>query len=236
MSVKINTAAVERMLKGLENAADIASRATYRTLNKVAGKTMTRGRREIVSLVRLSNGYVKDRMSISVATPTRLVARVDARDRPTTLATYGYRQLLRKANEKRIAAANAAARTGPGSGRGRKGSWGTRAGKGDKLRGIPPGYVSAGLSVKVKRGGARKKAPGFFLMPLRRGNKAGGNGFGVFWRVGRGRNQIEHLYGPSVDQVFRGLIPKIEQEIGPELQEAFASQLAYEMKKGLKRL
>ena len=64
----------------------------------------------------------------------------------------------------------------------------------------------------------------------------GGNGLGVFTRTGRGRNAIKHAYGPSVDQVFRGVIRDIESEIGLDLREAILKQTEYEVRKALKLL
>lgn len=67
--------------------------------------------------------------------------------------------------------------------------------KGDRRRGIGKGYKQAGVSVQVSR--TRKTTRRAFLMPLN-----SGNGVGVFVRVGRARKAVEHLYGPSPDQLF----------------------------------
>lgn len=103
--------------------------------------------------------------------------------------------------------------------------------RGDKRRSIPAGKKQAGITVSVKRGSGRKKMPGAFFMPLRAGKVAGGNGMGVFWRYGK---EIEQLYGPSVDQVFKGVIPDIEPEIQADLNKTAADQLEYEIRKALK--
>lgn len=233
MSFKISTRDLERMLGGLENSADVVSRSNYRAINKVANKTFTRSRRDVVSKVTLTQSYVRERMDMVPATAAKPTAIISARRRPTRLATYGARQLVRRANQKRITKSGGGMR----GGRGARGLWGTQAGTGDRLRGIPAGSVQAGASVKVKRSGNRKRMPGAFFLPLRRGaGKLGGNGMGVFIRTGKGKADIKHLYGPSVDQIFRGFIKDKEAEIAQELREAIAKQTEYEVRKAVKRL
>lgn len=68
--------------------------------------------------------------------------------------------------------------------------------KGDASRGIAKGRKQAGVSVQVSKG--RKMMRSAFLVPL-----LSGNGMGVFVRTGPDRKNIEHLYGPSPDQIFR---------------------------------
>lgn len=96
--------------------------------------------------------------------------------------------------------------------------------KGDPLRAIPAGFAQAGVSVMVTPG-ARKSMPGSFLIPLRNNN-----GMGVFWRY---RDEIEHLYGPSVDQVFSNVITDIKDDVQADLEKTLAAQIDYEIK-GLK--
>ena len=94
---------------------------------------------------------------------------------------------------------------------------------GDPLRGIARGRKAAGVSVNVS--GTRKKMAEAFMVPLKNGN-----GMGVFVRTGPGKNDIKHLYGPSVNQVFRTLMPEITKTTASDLQDAFLTQLAYERK------
>ena len=68
--------------------------------------------------------------------------------------------------------------------------------KGDRLRGIRKGQKQAGVSVQVSKG--RKVKRSAFMLPL-----LNGNGMGVFVRTGPARKDVEHLYGPSPDQLFR---------------------------------
>lgn len=108
----------------------------------------------------------------------------------------------------------------------------TRARKaaGDQMRAIAPGRKQAGVSVHVSRQGSRKKMRKAFLLPLNNGN-----GFGVFTRTGKGRNSVEHLYGPSVNQVFRTTMKDLEPTIRRELQAEFKRQFNFARQKETKR-
>lgn len=91
---------------------------------------------------------------------------------------------------------------------------------GDRARGIPVNFKQNGVSVAVKAGRPVKRIATAFTMPLRAGNRAGGNGVGVF-RRNKTTGQIEHLYGPSVYQVFRSHILRNEQAIADDLRDGF---------------
>lgn len=103
--------------------------------------------------------------------------------------------------------------------------------KGDPRRGIAPGRKQAGISVQVGRGAGRKKMAGAFFLPLRAGQEAGGNGMGVFVRTG---DAIDHLYGPSVDQVFRSVIKDITPDVTAELETEMTRLAVLEVKKATK--
>lgn len=213
--MRITARVVNNAAKRLERAAEAASVAIPRAINKVASKAFTRSRREIRSRVNLTDKYLKDadktgrpRLRLEKATARKPYAVIAARVRPTRLATYGAKQLRRKAKS------------------------GAKA-KGDVLRKIPQGSKQAGVSVKVKRSGGRKKMPGAFLIPLKRGNLAPGTqGMGLFIRTGPGRNQIEHKYGPSVDQVFRGVRLTILRDVRKDLSETIRKQIKFEVGRG----
>lgn len=208
MSISIRSKDLNRLLAGLDNAATIIGRAGYRAINKVARKYNTHSLRAIVGKIALSRAYVQSRMSLSLATATNQVAVISARRRPTTLARFNSKQLTRSA---------------PNA-------------KGDALRNISAGRKQAGISVKVKRDGSRKQMRGAFFIPLNAGKDEGGNGMGVFIREGKGKKDFRHLYGPSVDQLFRGMIPELEPVIGQELRDALEKQTRFELTKAIGRL
>jgi hypothetical protein len=84
-------------------------------------------------------------------------------------------------------------------------------GRGDASRGIAPGLKSAGVSVEVTRG-QRKPIENAFIMPLKNGN-----GLGVFVRD-PGRRSPRLLFGPSVYQLFRATIGRIDGDIRADLE------------------
>jgi len=98
--------------------------------------------------------------------------------------------------------------------------------RGDRLRGIPSGKKQAGVSVSVSRQGGRKKMRGAFLLPLKNSGV-----MGVFVRTGSGKKDIEHLYGPSVDQVFRSVRDDLKPDVSKELVKEYRAQLRYAMQK-----
>lgn len=95
---------------------------------------------------------------------------------------------------------------------------------GDPVRGIPAGRKQAGVSVAVSKSGRRKKMRNAFLVPLR----SAGN-MGVFIRTGSGKNNIKHLYGPSVSQVFTDVRETIEPTALFEMSREFRRQIRLEL-------
>lgn len=217
MSFRIDIRVIDVAARRLERATAAGERGIYRAINKVAGPAFRRAKRLITSQVNLTDKYLKEadstgkeRIRLIPATGSKLFAEIRARRRGTRLATYGAKQLRRRAKRPDKA-------------------------KGDALRKIPPGSKQAGVSVKVSRRDGRKPMRGAFLVPLRRGldnATVGDNGMGIFIRVGSGRKDIKHKYGPSVDQVFN----RVKDEMIPDVREALIiavrSQMRYEFRKG----
>lgn len=220
--VVVNKEALEQVARELGLGASVVERTAYRAVNAVAAKNLTRARREIVSQVHLTPAYVRERMALRKANAGARVAVIAARRRPTRLATYGAKQVTRK---------DKGAKRGTGHHGGKL--WGVHAGDGDKLRNIAAGSVPAGITVKELRRSPRQKLPGAFFMPLRSGKVEGGNGMGVFIRTGKGKKDIKHLYGLSVDQVFKNVIDTIAPDVESELEEALLRQARYEFAKAL---
>ncbi len=99
-----------------------------------------------------------------------------------------------------------------------------RKARGDELRGISAGRKQAGVSVSVGRNSGRKRMRKTFLVPLRT------NGLmGVFERTGRAPDDIRHLYGPSVDQLFTNIRDQLHPFIKRNMSKEFRAQLNYAM-------
>jgi Prophage minor tail protein Z (GPZ) len=244
--LKVDASEIEALAKDIGVAAAVIERTLYRAINTVAGKAMTRTRREIVSQVNLTQTYVRERIALRKANKGDMTAVVAARKRATRLATYGARQRMKAVKAPKSLSSEARAKY-------------MAKLTGDKLRGIPAGKKQAGVSVSVKRGGSRKLMAGGFMVPLRAGNVAGGNAMGVFIRTGGARNardlisqeistskgskrpravesgNARHLYGPSVDQVMKSVINDISPDVSAELEAAIRRQAQYEFEKALKK-
>ncbi|MCB1890371.1 MAG: phage tail protein [Rhodocyclaceae bacterium] len=214
----MNTADLRRLTVGLENAERVLAVAQSRAINRVAGKARTKLQRSITSTVNLKAAYVRERMKLSRATPAKPSATIESRERSTRLARFPNVQHSRSIK------------------RGRKPSQLRRL-KGDPLRRISPGRRAAGVKVKVRKGGGLKLMPGAFLIPLRAGRAAGGNGFGIFIRTGRGRGAIERKYSMSVAAWARALADDDDfaADLREQIDEAMRRQISYEIGRALRR-
>lgn len=187
---------LDEVRAALGRSGRVSRKAARLAINDTARKIRTASSKAVRDQVNLKAAYVNRHLRLTQrATDSELAAVISARTRPTRLARYGAKQLTRKA---------------------------PRA-TGDPSRNIPAGRKQAGVSVKVQKGGARRKMRGAFLIPLQ---SAGVEG--VFVRTGSGDSDIEHLYGPSVDQVFQD----VREDVAPDTE----TMLAREFRRQLKRL
>lgn len=187
-----------KLSERVRSVPGIGDRAAYRAINATAVKVRTLAVRDITSQLNLQSTYVRSLFEIRKANAKRLEAFLVARHRPIRLARFAARQLTRA----------------------------SRRARGDEMRGIPSGRAAAGVSVKVTKAGGTKRMPGAFLLPLRAGTVAGGNGMGVFIRKG---TELQHLYGPSPDQVFRRWRIEKAPTVRTLLAQALSAQLRYEL-------
>lgn len=194
---------VEGVVESLGIIPERSTLAAKRAINKTASKARTLGVKEIRDNVALKAKYVRDRIRIREATVEHLEATVSARKRPSLLSRYGAKQLTQKAQ---------------------------RA-KGDPSRGIPAGRKQAGVSVRVKSGGRRKKMRGAFLIKLKAGkvNQAGAIGLAI--RTGNGKDDYEVKYGPSIDQAWRFAIPKVREGLKGVFRQNMEHELSYELRR-----
>lgn len=187
-TITVDTLNLGKIVVQLGAAGVEMRRVQSAAINTVTARTFTRAKREIKAGYNLKASYISERMSTSKAAPSRLAATISARVRHTTLSTYAGKQLTKPA----------------------------KRAKGDPLRKIQPGRKQAGIGVTVKPGISRQM-PGAFFLPMRAGNVSGGNGFGVFIRIGPGEKDIEHHYGPSVHQIFTGVSRRIRDDVETDL-------------------
>lgn len=204
MSMSIDTrelAKAGRMVSGTVSALE---KARVRATNRVANKTRTAANKEIRNRVRLKSAYVNQHLRLfRKATNEKPVAIITARRRPTRLARYGAKQLVKPAKSNRA--------------------------RGDASRGIPAGKRQAGVSVLVNRSGSRRRMRKAFLVPLRNTGLEG-----VFIRDGGGKNDIRHLYGPSVDQLFKSVRQDLKPLIRRELVKEYKAQMRFALSQEVK--
>lgn len=160
------------------------------SVNVVATAEFARDKDKIVEQVNLSRQYVDSKMKIDLA-ETKPSATITAAGRGVLLANFGAKQITKSAS--------------------------SRA-KGTPSLGIPKGYRSAGIHVKVKAASSGGNIEHGFFMRLKNGN-----GMGVFTRDSSGRIRVR--YGPSVDQVFSGIARESEKEVATQLENEILSRL-----------
>ena len=197
--IEIDAKGLQQLSRTLQALPEESAKASMRAINYAAKRARTLGGRKIREQVNLKAPYVNEQLKVSrFATLQKPEAVISARHRPVRLARYNARQLTRR---------------GPYA-------------KGDPLRKISAGRVQAGVSVKVKKGGQTRRMRKAFLVPLRRGKMPGDSShMGIFIRTGKDRKAIRHLYGPSVNQVFRSVRDDINPSIRQDLAAEYGRQL-----------
>lgn len=196
--VNVKVGGVKELATAIGRAAsnEVLGKAQIVAVNKVADRAYNQARQRMGETVNLDDTYIRRKLAITNAT-----------DRPrATITAAGDNVVLGRYNPKlRLRPVRDLARA-----------------KGSAKRGIAPGLTGGGVSVEVKRGRPAVLETGF-LLPLRRGNEAGGNGMGVFTRDKQGR--VKHRYGPSVYQIFSSMTRDILEEVQDDLQETVLREM-----------
>ena len=180
------------------------SAAVVTSINAVTERTFEFSRERMIAGINLSDSYLRRRMSVDQATRSRpegTITASGAKTDITILGRYGAQAVIGKDR--------------------------SRKGKGNKALGIAPGYKQEGVTVSVTTGSQKNFATGF-LLPLRKGDIAGGNGFGVFTRS-KGSKRIQNRLGPSVYQLFAANLDAASYEA----EEDLATTLLVEIDKNI---
>lgn len=210
-ALKLDTTQLDKLGARLAQATgEDIGKASVTALNEVVDRTYDLARDRMIAGINLDDQYLRRRMTVQHATPGKPVASITAsgaRNATTVLGRY---------DAKPVIVANNRGRTG----------------KGNKAIGIPPGQKQAGVTVEVTRG---QTSDGFvprgFLLPLNRGNEAGGNGLGVFARTRDGK--LRHRYGPSVYQLFAYQVERIVNDVTDDLEDTLAEQVDLALQKAI---
>lgn len=208
VAMKINLAvdgakALKKMARDIERYPAQSARAGLAAVNDVASTVITAASRDISQRYNAPAAYVREQFTLRPATSANQTAVIAARKRGTRLARF-------EANQMTVAAKRA---------------------KGDTRRGIAPGRKQAGISIKVKRQGARQTLKHAFFLPLRAGKVDGGNGMGIFTHEG---GRLKHHYGISPSQAYAGWIREHRPNISAALTKAYTARLRAEILRGKK--
>lgn len=206
-SLTVNVKQVEAFAKGLEEVSGEAlGNRVVLALNDVVDRAYDLSRSRVNAGINLTDDYVRRKMTVEKATPRNPVASITAPGSENVP--------LRNYDAKVI--------TVPGR---------TKSRSNDRI-GIPRGQRQRAVQVEVTRGQPLSLTYGFML-PLKRGALAGGNGLGVFTRDKEGK--LRHRYGPSVYQLFKFQIDKTDltAEIGDDLETTLVEYAQNELLKAI---
>jgi hypothetical protein len=206
--MKVNIAvdgakALKKMARDIERYPAQSARAGLAAVNDVASTVITAASRDISQRYNLPASYVHEKFILRPAGGSNQTAVIAARKRGTRLARFESQQMT--------AAAKRA--------------------KGDTSRNITKGRKQAGISIKVKRQGARQTLKHAFFLPLRAGKVDGGNGMGIFTHEG---SRLKHHYGISPSQAYAGWIREHHPNISAALAKAYTARLRAEILRGKK--
>lgn len=184
---------------------------TVAAINETVDSAYQLGRDTILSGINLTDDYVQRKMDVERATaknPQATITAFGGRAYITPLSHYGALQLTRDVtwSNERILAEGHRFTDWPG--------WTRRTG--NEALGISVNQKAAGRSVEVIRG-SRKDMGSAFAIPSKRDS----SGTPIMFRRIKGtRKKVEALHGPSVYQLFRAAIPKIEDRVAEDLTDA----------------
>ena len=206
LALKIDTHELDTLRDRLgEMTGEEIGRATVTALNGVVDRAYELSRERMIAGINLSDDYLRRRMRVEHATKGKPVASITAsgaRDDMTVLGRFDAKPRAVPTKTQRPA--------------------------GPRRVPVQPGQKQAGVTVSVTKGNADFIERGFML-PLRRGTQAGGNGYGVFARSRDGT--LKHRYGPSVYQLFAYQAQTVSYAAEEDLEETLIEQVTEVLQK-----
>lgn len=203
MTVNIVTAGSSELKRYLETMPELTTQAMRMSINEVAGRTgMSAIKKKMLDEIAFPSGYLNaDRLKVTrKASNSKLEAVITGRQRATSLARFVQGNPV--INSRRPEGITVKVQKGRTTYL--KNAFLVRLNKGASLT---QDNYNVGLAVRLK--------PGEQLANKRTGHKA--------WLV---PNKVALLYGPSVDQVFSGVISDMGPEIGDMVAAAFHRHFA----------
>ncbi len=175
---------LDRLARDYGLSSEAAKRALSETINHFANVTLNESVMRIGKELNLTEAYIRGKISVSTKSkPKTLEAIVSANVRPLLLSRFDPIQHFKTGKTK--------------------------------------GAVPNGVSIKVKANGGRSHMQSGFMIPLKRGREGGAGAKGLAVRPPPGmklspsaqrevnKRGFAILHGPSVDQVFRTLLPDL---------------------------
>lgn len=196
--IKYNSA-----LDGL--TSDEIGNVIVNSLNEIVSDAYDLSRNRMIAGINLSHDYLKRKMEVTKATPSKPVASIFTAGSEVGLRNYAAKMVL------------APRKT-------------TRGNRNQGKLGIPQGMkqVAVNLEVPVSAPEDFDKA---FMLPLRRGRIDGGNGLGVFTRA-PGAKKPRVMLGPAVYQLFKY---QLEGTVLSKTEELLAAELAGQLQAAVEK-
>jgi len=203
MTVSIISSGSSELERYLQTMPELSKRAMRLAINGVTkGKGMTAIKRKMLDEIAFPSGYLNaDRLKVTrLASDAKLESVITGRKRATSLARFATGNPI--PNSKR--GGGLSVRVQKGRTTYLKGAFLVRLNRGASLA---EDNFNIGLAVRLK--------PGEQLANKRTSHQA--------WLV---PNKVALLYGPSVDQVFAGVIEELHPQIGSDVAAEFHRQFA----------
>lgn len=196
MKIDIQTTGLDHFVSRFKHQPEITNEAARLAVNDAARFGETIAARQMMEEVEFTRGYLKDgRFGVTrFASAGRLEATLSGRDRGTSLARFA-KTAVRYGRQAGVSV-KVSARHGTEK---LKSAFFIRLKRG---RSFDPNNANTGLAVRVKAG-----------TKLRNSRAAVELGGGVYL-----------LYGPSVNQVFKGVAADVVDDIGDKAQKEFDRQ------------
>lgn len=208
--VDIDSSELLKFSEALGQLGGSLSKPTSEAVNLTAEAAFDEARKRMLQKVNLSESYVDSKVKIHQrATESKPEAVIQADGDLTVLGRFDAKPVVvaAKSNPKKL--------------------------KGNPFLGLAPGQKQQGAKVTVTRGQTSDAfVPRGFILPLKAGKVAGGNGPGVFARNREGKRV--HRYGPSPYQMFaQELEGGMTIEVNGWLVENLNRAVTEHIKKGL---
>jgi len=233
ITLKVGVDLVEQFAGDLSRTTGNIQSAVARGVNVVAAAVRTESVAKVVSRVNFKPSYVDPKVTVGQeATPELPRAVIEAPIRGTLITNFGAQQ---QSMANVWTPAMYAAKFGSLNTNTRPNAkaprmpWTPRTG--DPLRAIAPGAKQAGISATIHAGnGASRFAHVFFIPAAQKGQD--GSKWVTMTRP-KGGGKAHAKYGPSVDQVVKGVWTDDEAEISTRLGDTVLAEVSDEITKGL---